>query len=48
VPHYEYACDACQSSFDVTITLHEHEKEVMRCPQCGSEMSISWCRRLAQ
>jgi putative FmdB family regulatory protein len=37
MPHYEYFCDACQSAFDVTITLHEHEEETMHCPLCGSE-----------
>ena len=37
MPHYEYFCEDCQTTFDVTLTLREHDNEPMRCPQCGSE-----------
>jgi putative FmdB family regulatory protein len=37
MPHYEFFCNACETTFDVTLTLREHEEEPMRCPQCGSE-----------
>ncbi len=36
MPHYEYFCEACQKSFDLTITLKEHEEKI-KCPKCGSE-----------
>jgi putative FmdB family regulatory protein len=37
MPHYEYYCDACETTFNATLTLREHEEERLRCPQCGSE-----------
>lgn len=37
MPHYEYFCDACKTTFDVTRTVREHDQEPLRCPKCGSE-----------
>ncbi|HEY3927702.1 MAG TPA: zinc ribbon domain-containing protein [Candidatus Koribacter sp.] len=36
MPHYEYHCDACDKSFELTLTLHEHEEKI-KCPKCGSK-----------
>jgi putative FmdB family regulatory protein len=37
MPHYEYHCEKCETSFEMTLTLREHEQEPIKCPKCGSE-----------
>ena len=36
MPHYEYFCESCQKSFELALTLREHEEKI-QCPKCGSE-----------
>ena len=37
MPVYDYVCRDCQKSFERVLTLHEHDSEEMRCPQCGGK-----------
>ena len=37
MPVYDYACKDCQKTFERILTLHEHDSEEMRCPECGSK-----------
>jgi putative FmdB family regulatory protein len=36
MPVYDYVCNDCHKSFEIVLTLSEHEKQV-RCPHCGSK-----------
>ncbi len=38
MPEYEYLCQDCHKTFDVHLSLdqHEHDKGQVKCPQCGS------------
>jgi putative FmdB family regulatory protein len=35
MPVYEYLCNECHTSFEVILTIKEHEKEEVTCPKCG-------------
>jgi putative FmdB family regulatory protein len=37
MPTYEYYCKECKKTFDVTLTLTEHEKGHVACPKCKSK-----------
>jgi putative FmdB family regulatory protein len=37
MPLYDYVCKACHKSFEVALTLHEHERGMVKCPKCGSK-----------
>ena len=37
MPSYEYACKACKKTFIVTLTVAEHEKKRVACPNCKSK-----------
>jgi len=37
MPVYEYFCEACKKEFEKTLTLHEHDKNKITCPKCGSK-----------
>jgi len=37
MPVYDYHCNACKKSFEVILTLTEHDKDSIRCPRCGSK-----------
>jgi len=37
MPSYEYACKACKKSFNLTLTVTEHEKRRVACPKCKSK-----------
>jgi len=37
MPRYEFLCESCQRSFEVTLTLAERTTATVRCPECGSE-----------
>jgi putative FmdB family regulatory protein len=32
MPVYDYICKDCQNSFELVLTLSEHDKENIRCP----------------
>jgi putative FmdB family regulatory protein len=36
MPSYEYHCRKCDETFDLHMTLKEHETTQPRCPQCQS------------
>jgi putative FmdB family regulatory protein len=36
MPVYDYVCNDCHKSFELVLTLQEHEKEI-KCPGCGSK-----------
>ena len=36
MPRYEFLCDKCQKTFELIMTISEHEKENVRCPTCKS------------
>jgi len=35
MPVYDYICKDCHKSFEVVLTLTEHDKEQIKCPKCG-------------
>ena len=35
MPVYDYLCKDCQHSFELTLTLAEHEHTLLKCPKCG-------------
>jgi putative FmdB family regulatory protein len=38
MPTYEFECQDCQKRFEVTTSVHEHDRlkeEPPTCPQCG-------------
>ncbi|MGB7864259.1 MAG: zinc ribbon domain-containing protein, partial [Candidatus Sulfotelmatobacter sp.] len=37
MPLYDYVCLDCHKSFETTLTQNEHDKEVPKCPHCGSK-----------
>jgi putative FmdB family regulatory protein len=36
MPVYDYICKDCHKSFEVVLTLAEHESGKAKCPDCGS------------
>lgn len=36
MPEYEYLCQDCHKTFDVHLSLDQHEKHEVKCPHCGS------------
>ncbi len=37
MPRYEFLCDSCTKSFEVTLTISERTEAKVRCPNCGTE-----------
>ena len=37
MPVYDYVCKDCQKSFELILTLGEHDKGDIPCPKCGSK-----------
>jgi len=37
MPVYDYICEDCQKSFELVLTLGEHDKNNITCPKCGSK-----------
>ena len=37
MPVYDYVCKDCQKSFELVLTLGEHDKGEIACPKCGSK-----------
>ncbi|MDR3749014.1 MAG: zinc ribbon domain-containing protein [Acidobacteriota bacterium] len=37
MPVYDYVCKKCRKSFELVLTLSEHDKGGIRCPKCGSK-----------
>jgi putative FmdB family regulatory protein len=36
MPVYEYHCGKCRREVRVTLSIKEHDKAKVACPQCGS------------
>ena len=36
MPRYEFLCEKCKKSFELTMTISEREKNKIRCPTCKS------------
>ena len=36
MPVYDYVCRDCHKNFEQVLTLHAHDQEEIRCPECGS------------
>jgi putative FmdB family regulatory protein len=37
MPVYEYHCDKCRGEVRVTLSISEHDKAKVACPQCGPQ-----------
>ena len=37
MPIYSFKCNACQHTFDLSMSLTERESTVITCPSCGSD-----------
>ena len=37
MPVYDYVCKDCQKSFELVLTLGEHDNREIACPKCGSK-----------
>lgn len=37
MPVYDYVCKDCHHSFEIVLTLGEHDKSDIRCPKCESK-----------
>ena len=37
MPVYDYFCKECQNSFELVLTLADHDKSGIGCPKCGSK-----------
>lgn len=37
MPVYDYHCKSCGKSFEIVLTLTEHEGRKVTCPKCGSK-----------
>jgi putative FmdB family regulatory protein len=37
IPVCDYVCNDCQNSFELVLTLGEHDKGDIPCPKCGSK-----------
>jgi len=35
MPVYDYVCNDCHKSFELVLTLKEHDTDI-KCPKCGS------------
>ena len=40
MPVYDYLCKECQHSFEITLTLAEHEHSPVKCPKCKSDKVV--------
>lgn len=36
MPVYDYVCNDCHKSFELVLTLKEHDDQIV-CPKCGSK-----------
>ncbi len=39
MPTYEFTCESCSKTFEVTLTLTQRASTKVKCPSCGSEAS---------
>ena len=37
MPVYDYLCKDCHNSFELVLTIPEHDKDNVKCPKCGSK-----------
>jgi len=36
MPVYDYVCLDCHKTFELVLSLTEHDNDVLECPECGS------------
>jgi putative FmdB family regulatory protein len=36
MPTYSYRCEECQKTFSRQMTIADHDKAKVKCPECGS------------
>ena len=36
MPTYSYRCEECQKTFSLQMTIADHDKAKVKCPECGS------------
>jgi putative FmdB family regulatory protein len=39
MPLYEYFCKKCDKNFTITMSIAEHEKKKVKCPECREPTS---------
>jgi len=37
MPVYDYVCQDCHKTFELVLTVGEHDHETVKCPKCGSK-----------
>jgi putative FmdB family regulatory protein len=37
MPVYDYVCNDCHKSFELVLTLSEHDKDKIVCPKCSGK-----------
>ena len=37
MPTYEYECDKCKKQFSLVLSIAEHDKKAVACPECKSK-----------
>jgi len=43
MPYYEYLCQGCKKKFSLALTITEHDKGRIKCPNCGgSRLEQQW------
>jgi putative FmdB family regulatory protein len=41
MPTYEFTCESCSKTFEVTLTLTQRASTKVKCPSCGSDKVAS-------
>lgn len=37
MPTYEYECEACEKQFSLVLSIAEHDKKAITCPECKTK-----------
>jgi len=40
MPRYEYLCENCNKTFEVIMSMEEHEGKKVSCPECKKEQVV--------
>jgi putative FmdB family regulatory protein len=49
MPRYEYFCEKCKKTFELIMTISEHEKAKPKCPTCkGTQVTPQFGGFVAQ
>ncbi len=36
MPVYDYKCNSCEKTFTIALSISNHDKSDVKCPDCGS------------